>query len=43
MSGTTTKTSKTVTVEKRGGFHDDAFFKVCPYINLYDFTHVPDL
>jgi len=27
MSNSTTKTSKTVTVEKRGGFHDDSFFK----------------
>lgn len=23
-----TRTTKTVTVEKRGGFHDDTFFKV---------------
>ncbi|XP_018022484.1 uncharacterized protein LOC108678543 [Hyalella azteca] len=27
MAETTTKTTKTVTVEKRGGFHDDSFFK----------------
>lgn len=27
MSESTTKSTKTVTVEKRGGFHDDTFFK----------------